>query len=416
MVRFANLVLLLVASSLSTLVAAKAPVMEPVVETVVQSHPGAVGGLAIDTLEYLYVADFQETLWRYDIQKDELKPFAKGFYGASGVLVDRDGSIYQANFFGHSIDKVSRTGEVTRFVTDGLNGPVGLTKNADGDLVVCNCSDQSIKKVNPAGEVSEFVRSSLFNCPNGITQDAAGNYYVVSFSGSKVVKITPEGEASEFADTQGKGLGHIAYVNGSFYATSYNDNRVYKISAEGEVSILAGTGERGQKDGAAINAKFSNPNGIAANAAGTAIFINDYIGESAATGMAISPYSIRRIDIPSLAVILSHAIDSGSIEDAKAAYNDFMATPYGEANLQTLNRLGWGYMAQGKFQEAVAVFEINADAHPDSWLVYSSLGGGYQAIGENEKAIAVLRKTLEMNPSNNVAKGRLQALGAPFNE
>ena len=47
-----------------------------------------------------------------------------------------------------------------------------------------------------------------------------------------------EGESSEFADTKGKGVGHIAYVNGVFYVTSFNDNRIYRITRGGEVSLL----------------------------------------------------------------------------------------------------------------------------------------------------------------------------------
>lgn len=409
MFRYGGLILLL-CTTMSTANAARSPVMEPVVETVIQSHEGAVGALAIDVLEYLYIADFQETLWRYDIQNDEVESFARGFYGASGVYLDRDGSLYQANYFGHSIDKVSRSGAVTRFVTDGLSGPVGLVKNADGDLVVCNCNDQTIKKVSPDGQVSEFASSPLFNCPNGITIDSAGNYYVVSFSGSKVVKITPEGQASEFADSGGKGLGHIVFVNDMFYATSYNDNKIYKITADGDISLFAGTGERGQKDGAALKAKFSNPNGIVANANGTALYVNDYIGDSSASGMGISPYSVRRIDIPNLSAILKNELDNHSIESARAAYDAFMEQG-DRGNVNQLNRLGWGYMAQSKFAEAVVVFELNAKTFPESWIVFSSLGGGYKAMGENEKAIAVLKKTLKMNPNNKVAKGRLAELG-----
>ena len=57
------------------------------------------------------------------------------------------------------------------------------------------------------------------------------------------------------------------------------------------------------------------------------------------------------------------------------------------------------------------MFELNASVFPESWLVFSSLGGGYKALGENEKAIKALRKTLEMNPNNKVAQGRLVELG-----
>ena len=44
--------------------------------------------------------------------------------------------------------------------------------------------------------------------------------------------------------------------------------------------------------------------------------------------------------------------------------------------------------------------------------VYSSMGAAYMKVEENEKAIAVLNRSLELNPQNSVARGRLITLGA----
>ena len=365
-------------------------------------------------LLYVYIADFVNTVWRLNPPTLDMQRFASGFYGASGITLDKNGNLYQASYYGHSISRVSRTGEVVTVADNGLNGPVGLIFNQANELLVCNCNDQSIKKVDAAGNVSDFARSPDFNCPNGVAMDANRNIYVVSFSGSKIVKITPEGEPSVFADSQGNGLGHIAIVNGVFYATSFQDNKVYRITPDGVVGVLAGTGERGQQDGSGTEALFSNPNGIYADSTGNYLYINDYIGDPNATGIAGTPFSIRRIELPSLTRILYFKLESESIAAMKSAYRAFKSDPAnaGENSETGMNQLGWKYLSQNQAPEAVALFELNAASNPDSWRVYSSLGAGYMKLDENEKAIEVLQRSVELNPQNLVAKGRLVKLGA----
>ena len=390
------------------------PTTVPVVTTLLDDHRGWVGGVSVDQLGFLYVADFHESVWRLNPASGEIELYADGFYGASGNTLDRNGNLYQASFYGHTISRIARSGEAETIVDKGLNGPVGMTFNPDGDLLVCNCNDRRILKVDADGQVTEFATSEYFICPNGITLDPDGNAYVVSFSGSKVIKITPDGETSVFADSKGKGLGHITYLRGIFYATSFQDNKVYRISPSGEITVLAGTGERGGTDGPGAEATFSNPNGVVADPSGTYLYINDYVGPAFASGLAATPFSVRRIELPSLTKTLDYSLTHQSIEEMRKAYRAFVASPTsaGESTLAPMNQLGWRYLQQGKTAEAVALFELNAETHPDSWRVFSSLGAGYMRVGEKKKAIKVLEKSLELNPDNTIALGRLKELGA----
>ena len=389
------------------------PPTEAVVTTLVASHPGAVGGVLTDQVGYVYIADFMDTVWRLNPATFEIEKFASGFYGASGNTLDKNGNLYQASYFGHTISRISRAGEVVTVADEGLKGPVGMIFNQANELLVCNCNDQSIKKVDGDGNVTDFAKSPDFNCPNGVAMDADGNIYVVSFSGSKIVRITPDAEASVFADSKGNGLGHIALVNGVFYATSYQDNKVYRITPDGEINVFAGTGERGQKDGKALEALFSSPNGIYADSSGNYLYINDYLGDPNATGMNVTPFSVRQIELPNLGKILDYTLENESIEAMKSAYRAFKSDPAtaGENNETGMNRLGWKYLQLNQLPEAVALFELNAETNPESWRVYSSLGAAYMKISENEKAIKVLQRSLELNPENLIAKGRLVTLG-----
>ena len=397
----------------ATAPAAEPPVREPTVTTLVGRHQGWVGGLIVDQLGYLYVADFQETVWRVDPYRAEVEPWARGLYGASGNTFDASGNLYQASFYGGSVSRIERGGESTVVISEGLDGPVGMVFGASGELYVCSCNDRTIKKAEKDGEVTTFATSEHFVCPNGITRDDDGNLYVVSFSNPKVVKVTPEGEASVFADSGGKGLGHITRLRGVFYATSYWDNKVYRITADGEVTLLAGTGVRGEKDGPGRTAEFSNPNGIHPDETGTYLYVNDYVGDPSAVGTARTPFSVRRIEIPNLSRILEHELSSGSLEGAKAVYRTLLSEPSHAAqdwHLE-LDALGWTFMMRDQIAEAAAVFELNLESNPDWWKAHGSLGAAKLELGENARAVEMLKKSLELNPKNVAAKQQLRRLG-----
>jgi len=388
------------------------PIAKAEVTTVIDRHNGGVGGLVVDQLGFLYIADFHENVWRYNPADQQVSPHAAGLYGASGNTFDKNGNLYQANFYGHSITRIARSGEQTTVAADNLDGPVGMVFDDAGNLMICSCNDQSIKKLAPDGLVTTFAKSAAFNCPNGITKNDAGDFFAVSFSGSKIIKITPGGETSVFADTGGSGVGHIVFVRGIFYATSFFDNKIYRITGAGEVSHFAGSGERNVKDGLVVDAEFSSPNGIAVDPTGSFLYVNDYIGDEASNGISRSPFSVRRIELPRLHKVLEHALDTDSLEAAQIAYQSYRDDPInsGEDTEDEINALGWSYMTKNDYENAVFTFEVNARSHPESWRVFSSLGAAYMRAGKNRLAIEVLENSLALNPENSRATARLKEL------
>ena len=102
-----------------------APVQQAEVTTIIENHQGGVGGVVSDQMGYVYVADFLETVWRLNPADMNLGSYASGSYGASGNTFDKNGNLYQANYFGQSIDRITRSGERTTVISEGLAGPVG---------------------------------------------------------------------------------------------------------------------------------------------------------------------------------------------------------------------------------------------------------------------------------------------------
>ncbi len=74
-----------------------------------------------------------------------------------------------------------------------------------------------------------------------------------------------------------------------------------------------------------------------------------------------------------------------------------------------LNRLGYELLPDTP-REALALFQLNARAHPDSWNVYDSLGEAEAALGNKAEAIRNYQQSLKLNPKNDNAAKKLKEL------
>jgi DNA-binding beta-propeller fold protein YncE len=378
-----------------------------------ESLPGGVGGVAVDRSGFIYSADFRETVFK--IAPDgRVSVLATGLYGASGNAIDSRGNLLQANFNGNYISKIDRHGNQEVFADEGLAGPVGVAVDPDDNLYVCNCQGNTISRIDRSGTVTEFARSELFRCPNGITRGPQGNLYVVNFSDGRMLRITPDGTVAVFAEIPGGGNGHVAFTRGNFYVTSFQGQRVYRVSPSGEVSHLAGTGQIGETDGAALEATFSWPNGIAVGPQGDRLYINDFINRFPPT-LAIPPVpnsSIRIVTLASLADTMLAALQSDGIEAMIEAHRRWKEDP-ATASVFTeteVNALGYRLMGAGQIEAAIEIFKLNVEAYPNSWNVYDSLGEAYMNAGEKELAIANYEKSLDINPGNTNAVEMLERI------
>ncbi len=66
----------------------------------------------------------------------------------------------------------------------------------------------------------------------------------------------------------------------------------------------------------------------------------------------------------------------------------------------SVNALGYRLLRAEKVVEAIEVFKINIELHPESWNAYDSLGEGYMTNGDTELAIQYYERSVEMNPDN----------------
>lgn len=80
-------------------------------------------------------------------------------------------------------------------------------------------------------------------------------------------------------------------------------------------------------------------------------------------------------------------------------------------NEAELNNLGYRLLSQGRIDEAIAIFQQNVQAFPESSNVYDSLGEAFMEKGNRKAAIRNYEKSLELDPDNTNAVEMLKKLG-----
>jgi streptogramin lyase len=233
------------------------------------------------------------------------------FKDPSGVAVDRNGNLYLADTYNHTIRKVTPEGEVTSLAglagssgsTDGtgnaarFNGPFGVAVDNKGDVYVADTYNHTIRKVTSSGEVTTLAglagsrgsengtgNAARFAHPYAVAVDSAGNLYVADTFNHTIRKVTSAGEVTTLAGLAGSrgsenGLGNTArFFNprgvtvdnkGNVYVADTYNHTIRKVTSDGEATTLAGlAGSSGSADGTGNAARFFTPHGVVVDSAG----------------------------------------------------------------------------------------------------------------------------------------------------
>jgi hypothetical protein len=105
-------------------------------------------------------------------------------------------------------------------------------------------------------------------------------------------------------------------------------------------------------------------------------------------------------------------LNEGNITEAVNAYRKIKKENPSDfyVSENRLNILGYRYLGQHKYQQALAIFKLNVEFYPESANCYDSLGEAYMKNGNTELAIKNYRKSLELNPNNQNAERKLKVL------
>lgn len=186
-------------------------------------------GLAIDSIDNIYVADLDNSVIRMITPAGVVSTFAGNgmngyvdgpvgsaeFASPSGVAVSPTGTVYIADSGNNRVRAISG-GIVTTLAGSGaignvngqgtaavLNYPTGITLDSNGSLYV-TCLDNTVRLITPdgycvtiagmegvAGSINGQGNAATFDYPQGITVDATGKLYVADFINCMIRAITP---------------------------------------------------------------------------------------------------------------------------------------------------------------------------------------------------------------------------------
>lgn len=226
---------------------------------------------------------------------------AAQFFNPNAVAFEASGSLLVADTDNYQVRRVFADGQVTAFAGDGRRGDTdgaaaaarfdylaGLAIDGAGSVYVSEQNGHIIRKVSAAGVVSTFAGSgaaggadgtgtaATFNRPTGLATDAAGNVYVADTESHKIRRISPAGEVVTVAGTGSEGDTDGAAAQATFrlprgvavdslgrvFVADTGNQRIRMIGTDAKVTTVAGS-TRGFADGALSDARFDEPSGLA---------------------------------------------------------------------------------------------------------------------------------------------------------
>jgi sugar lactone lactonase YvrE len=224
------------------------------------------------------------------------------------VAVDREGSLYIADYMNHRVRKVGRDGTIATLAGTGepgfggdggpaakarLQGPYGVSVDRHGNVYVADQRNNRVRKITAEGLISTVAgngkrrfegdggpaTAAALAGPDATVSDEEGNLYIADSGNHRVRKVSPDGTITTVAGTEqgfagDRGPAVRARLNlpaalaldpkGNLYVGDFHNHVVRKVSPDGVIQTVAGTGERGfNGDGLpATRAELNEPGGV----------------------------------------------------------------------------------------------------------------------------------------------------------
>lgn len=112
-----------------------------------------------------------------------------------------------------------------------------------------------------------------------------------------------------------------------------------------------------------------------------------------------------------IAGVLRQSVLTDPVATVRLKFAAWKADKAYNLNEQEINALGYELLQSKKLPEAIAVFDLNAEAFPTSYNAYDSRGEAYMAAGDKVQAIRDYKKSIELNPRNTGGIAKLGELG-----
>jgi trimeric autotransporter adhesin len=233
-----------------------------------------------------------------------------------------------------------------------LNQPVSATFDSSGNMFLADTGNNRIRKVTSSGAISTVAgngnigftgdggaaTSAALNGPRGVAVDGAGNIYIADSLNMRIRKVSTSGVISTIAGTGVAGFagdggaalnaqfsspqGIAVDGSGNIYIADRGNARVRRIDSSGVITTIAGTGVPGSggDNGPATSAQLNIPTGLALDGSGN-LFIADQLN-----------HKIRKMALSggNLSTIAGNGT-GGFLGDGSAAATAELSNPQGVA-------------------------------------------------------------------------------------
>ncbi len=141
-------------------------------------------------------------------------------------------------------------------------------------------------------------------------------------------------------------------------------------------------------------------------------FLDDEAGESYSKAAFLTVTFDPGDEVPPTQSQFMSMISERGMETAAQIYKKFKPDYPGHIFFQEgeFNIMGYRYLQSGMIPEALAIFELNADAYPNSANVWDSYGEACLAAGNYRKALENYKKALEILPEDNTTPEQIKEL------
>jgi serine/threonine protein kinase, bacterial len=206
------------------------------------------------------------------------------------------------------------TANITTFAGTGLTGsangsgsaasfkdPTGIAVDSAGNVYVADAGNNLIRVITPAAVVTTLAgdgtvgsadgsaSAASFSGPNGVAVGSGGAVYVADSSNNLIRMVSSAGDVTTIAGTGAQGSangagsaasffspgGVAVTATGEIFVADGGNNLIREVSSAGAVTTFAGDGLIGSADGAAADASFDLPYGVAVDSAGN-LYIGDF--------------------------------------------------------------------------------------------------------------------------------------------
>ena len=222
-----------------------------------------------------------------------------------------------------------------------LDRPAGVALDAAGVVYVTEHDSFRVRRIEPSGTITTVVNAdgtagdpadnvpgtvAHLMQPTGVAMDPAGNLYIADARAHRVVRLDPSNVLHHFAGTGAGGFGNegAAATNvplnvplrvavgpdGGVYVADFNNHRIRRVAPDGTMTTFAGSGDPAQggfADGAADQARFNQPSGLAFDAAGN-LYVADF-----------SNHRVRKVDVAGAVSTVAGTGQPGNSGDGLAA-------------------------------------------------------------------------------------------------